>query len=247
MSQIIEEHFSEEEQTNGKNVTIKTDNHDYFVKVTFYITYVFLLTTATVTFIEAMRTSDSKVRHILNLETCISVVAAFFYSKFIAEIEDKETNKLPLDYKSITLQRYTDWMITTPIMLLVLCLAFVYNTKQSLNFFTFLIILLLNYAMLISGFAGETGIIQNTNLTQFVGFFFFAILFGFLYVKFLSKKNNFDNKIIYFSFLILWSFYGLFYNMDHEFRNIGYNVLDLLAKCFVGIFFWAYFTKVFTL
>ena len=247
MSQIIEENFSEEEQSNGKKVTIKADNHDYFVKVTFYITYVFLLTTATVTFIEAMRTSDSKVRHILNLETCISVVAAFFYSKFIADIEDKETNKLPLDYKSITLQRYTDWMITTPIMLLVLCLAFVYNNKQSLNFFTFLVILLLNYAMLISGFAGETGIIQNTNLTQFMGFFFFAILFGFLYVKFLSKKNNFDNKIIYYSFLILWAFYGIFYNMDHELRNIGYNVLDLLAKCFVGIFFWAYFTKVFTL
>jgi len=247
MSQIIEENFSEEKQSNGKTVTIKSDNHDYFVKFTFYITYVFLLTTGTITFIESMRTSDSKVRHILNLETCISVVAAFFYSKFIADIEDKETNKLPLDYKSITLQRYTDWMITTPIMLLVLCLAFVYNNKQSLNFFTFLIILLLNYAMLISGFAGETGIIQNTNLTQFMGFFFFAILFGFLYVKFLSKKNNFDNKIIYYSFLILWAFYGIFYNMDHEFRNIGYNVLDLLAKCFVGIFFWAYFTKVFTL
>jgi bacteriorhodopsin len=247
MSQIIQENFSEEKQSNGKTVTIKSDNHDYFVKFTFYITYVFLLTTGTITFIESMRTSDSKVRHILNLETCISVVAAFFYSKFIADIEDKETNKLPLDYKSITLQRYTDWMITTPIMLLVLCLAFVYNNKQSLNFFTFLIILLLNYAMLISGFAGETGIIQNTNLTQFMGFFFFAILFGFLYVKFLSKKNNFDNKIIYYSFLILWAFYGIFYNMDHEFRNIGYNVLDLLAKCFVGIFFWAYFTNVFTL
>jgi len=247
MTQIIQENFSEEKQSNGKTVTIKNDNHDYFVKFTFYITYVFLLTTGTITFIESMRTSDSKVRHILNLETCISVVAAFFYSKFIADIEDKETNKLPLDYKSITIQRYTDWMITTPIMLLVLCLAFVYNNKQSLNFFTFFIILLLNYAMLISGFAGETGIIQNTILTQFMGFFFFAILFGFLYVKFLSKKNNFDNKIIYYSFLILWAFYGVFYNMDHQFRNIGYNVLDLLAKCFVGIFFWAYFTKVFTL
>ena len=87
MSQIIEENFSEEEQSNGKKVTIKADNHDYFVKVTFYITYVFLLTTATVTFIEAMRTSDSKVRHILNLETCISVVAAFFYGRFVNDFK----------------------------------------------------------------------------------------------------------------------------------------------------------------
>ena len=30
---------------------------------TFYITYVFLLTTATITFIEAMRTKDAKIRN----------------------------------------------------------------------------------------------------------------------------------------------------------------------------------------
>lgn len=244
---MIEENQQNFSKPNEKKVGIKQVNHDYFVKVTFYITYVFLLTTATITFIEAMRTSDNKVRHILNLETCISVVAAFFYSKFIEDIEKRNANNVPLDYKSITIERYTDWMITTPIMLLVLCLAFVYNTKQTLNFFSFLIILLLNYAMLITGFAGETGIIQNAYLTQFVGFIFFGLLFGFLYFKFLSKKYNFDNEIIYFSFFILWAFYGVFYNMDHQIRNIGYNVLDLLAKCFVGIFFWAYFTKVFTL
>tara|TARA_B100000902_G_scaffold386938_1_gene430243 strand:- start:294 stop:1043 length:750 start_codon:yes stop_codon:yes gene_type:complete len=249
MIQHTQENFSKHigKKATGKKATLKQYNHDYFVKVTFYITYVFLLTTATITFIEAMRTSDNKVRHILNLETCISVVAAFFYSKFIDDIETRNASDIPLDYKSITIQRYTDWMITTPIMLLVLCLAFVYNTKQSLNFFTFLIILLLNYAMLISGFAGETGIISNPYVSQFMGFFFFALLFGFLYFKFLAKKFNFDNEIIYFSFFILWAFYGIFYNMNHELRNIGYNVLDLLAKCFVGIFFWAYFTKVFTL
>ena len=58
----------------------------------FYITYVFLMTTATITFIEAMRTKDIKIRNILNLETCISVVAAFFYSKFVVDLE-KEREK----------------------------------------------------------------------------------------------------------------------------------------------------------
>ena len=57
---------------------------------TFYITYVFLMTTATITFIEAMRTKDIKIRNILNLETCISVVAAFFYGKFVKDVEDKQ-------------------------------------------------------------------------------------------------------------------------------------------------------------
>ena len=59
--------------TLNKNTT-KTE----LVKYSFYLTYAFLLTTGTITFIESMRTSIPKVRHILNLETCISVVAAFF-------------------------------------------------------------------------------------------------------------------------------------------------------------------------
>ena len=32
--------------------------------MSFYITYSFLLTTATITFIEAMRNKDAKIRHI---------------------------------------------------------------------------------------------------------------------------------------------------------------------------------------
>ena len=37
-------------------------NTDKMVKNSFYLTYVFLMTTATITFIEAMRTKDNKVR-----------------------------------------------------------------------------------------------------------------------------------------------------------------------------------------
>ena len=53
--------------------------------------------------------------------------------------------------------------------------------------------------------------------------------------------------LIFTCFFVLWSFYGVFYTMENEFRNVGYNILDLLSKCFVGIFFWAYYAKVFTL
>ena len=51
---------------------------DKKVMMTFYITYVFLLTTGTITFIEAMRTEDSKVRNILNLESFIHLLFTFF-------------------------------------------------------------------------------------------------------------------------------------------------------------------------
>lgn len=238
----------EEERKEEEKKNIKVNDYsDHNVKLTFYITYVFLMTTATITFIEAIRTNDSKVRHILNIETCISVVAAFFYSKFVEDIEERKKENIPLDYKKIIVDRYTDWMITTPLMLLVLCLAFVYNSKTTLNFFTFLLILLLNFGMILTGFVGEIGYIKNLELTNMVGFAFFLALYGYIYYKFLYKQYNFDNMIIFLSFFILWSFYGVFYMFDNEFRNVGYNVLDLLSKCFVGIFFWAYFTKVFTL
>ena len=213
---------------------------NYFVKLTFYITYVFLMTTATITFIEAITTDDVRARHILNLETCISVVATFFYSKFVKQLEDG------VAYKQINIDRYIDWMITTPLMLLVLCLVFVYNTKTTLKLWTFFVVLMLNLGMILTGYLGEVDYINRTS-ANILGFGFFAALFGYLYRTFLHKKYNFDNMIIFSSFFILWSLYGVFYEFDEQFKNVAFNILDLFAKCFVGIFFWAYFTKTFTL
>ena len=69
---------------DNKSSEQKSENlNERSIRYSFYITYVFLLTTGTITFIEALRTSDYRVRNILNLETCISVVAAYFYGNFI--------------------------------------------------------------------------------------------------------------------------------------------------------------------
>ena len=219
----------------------KNNNNEDIVKFTFYITYAFLVTTATITFIEAMRTKNNSVRHILNLETCISVVAAFFYGLFIDKI-----NKPEIDYDEINTNRYVDWSITTPIMLLVLVLAFAYNLKTKVRFSDYLIILLFNYIMLGFGFLGENDYI-NKNSGLILGFGGFFALYYFMYVKYIKQKNIKDNKMLYYSFLILWSLYGVSYLFGPVTRNVGYNILDLFSKCFVGIFFWAYFTKVFIL
>lgn len=219
----------------------KEDDKDKYVTTTFYITYAFLMTTATITFIEAIRTKDSKVRNILNLETCISVVAAFFYARFVQEIKEG------VDYKTINVTRYTDWAITTPIMLLVLVLAFLYNTDGGpMKFVSYLIILFFNYIMLGFGYLGEIGFMDK-NYANTMGFIGFFGLYYYIYITYISGKSNSDNKILYWTFFILWIFYGVFYFMDETTRNVGYNILDLLSKCFVGIFFWAYYTKVFTL
>ena len=64
-----------------------------------------------------------------------------------------------------------------------------------------------------------------------------------MYYKYLHKQYNLDNILLYIVFLVLWAFYGVVYFADEVTKNVAYNVLDLLAICFVGIFFWAYFTK----
>jgi bacteriorhodopsin len=214
-------------------------NNQVLVENSFYITYAFLITTGTITFIEAMRTKDPKVRHIMNLETCISIVAAFFYGKFMEDLENK------VDYETINTNRYLDWAITTPIMLLVLVLALLYNNKQgSMNFISYLIILFFNYVMLGFGYLGEIEMMDK-NMANIIGFGGFAGLYYFIYNKYLRNNSNMDNKILFGAFVFLWALYGVIYMFEPQARNIGYNILDLFSKCFVGIFFWAYFTGIF--
>ena len=214
------------------------------LKDSFYMTYVLLLTTGTICFIEAVRTPDIKIRNILNLEVCISVIAAYFYSIFVEKTKSNLVN-----YREINVTRYTDWAITTPIMLLVLVLALVYNTKDQVNFSSYLIILVLNFLMLYFGYAGEMKKITKLKGVIY-GFISFFALFIYIYFQYMHGKAHFDNTLIFVAFLVFWSCYGLLYMLPPKYeeeKNVGYNILDVLSKCFVGIFFWAYFTGVFKL
>ena len=241
---------------------------DIYTYYSFYITCAFLVTTGTITFIEALRTPIAPMRHILNLETCISIVAAYFYGKFVSmlepvkreivdgrdEDEDNKDNKdkskmLEKLQHEINDTRYVDWMITTPIMLLVLVLAFQYNSgaKNGIRFMDYVVILALNYGMLGTGYLGEHEVIQKP-LANMVGFGFFGLMYGFLYYKYLMKTkngNNANNQLLFAVFFILWAFYGIFYLMKESLKNTGYNVLDLFSKCFVGIYFWSYSSNIF--
>ena len=76
-----------------------------------------------------MRTTNPFIRHALNLETCISIVAGYFYSNFMKKIkiDDLEKEITSKEFKSINTTRYMDWAITTPIMLLVILIVFGFN------------------------------------------------------------------------------------------------------------------------
>jgi len=200
----------------------------------FYITYIFLITTGTITFIEALRTKNQYVRNIFNLETCISVVAAYFYSMFIEKLNDP--------HDTITSLRYLDWSITTPMMLIVLLLTI--QSQSNIKFIrlhSIVYVLVLNYLMLLSGYLGETGVVEKL-YANLIGFVFFIGLFHYIYTSF--KINTMLSKTILYAYFCIWTMYGVVYFFPTDEKMLGYNILDLLAKCLMGLFLWVYFANI---
>jgi bacteriorhodopsin len=226
----------------------------YYVKASFMITYILLLTTATITFIEAMRTKVPNIRHILNLETCISIVAGYFYSIFITQIDGFSKDNKPVDWTDITKTRYVDWSITTPMMLLTLCIVLGSNINKKVDLTTLSIIFILNYIMLYIGYLGETNAINLTGtremnmlMASIIGFIPFTGMFYLIFKNFVLPKYNFANYSLYFFYLIVWSLYGVVYLFKEEYKNISMNILDSIAKCLIGLGLWAYFSHIITI
>jgi bacteriorhodopsin len=212
----------------------------------FTLTYILLLTTATITIVEALRTNIPMVRHIMNLETCISIIAGYFYSLFIQKIQSYDAEEKAIDWDELTQMRYIDWSITTPLMLLALCLALGQNSGIKLHIHIYAIIVVLNYMMLYTGFLGETKV-WSRFFSSFMGFIPFTLMFYLIYYIFVKPNAMLSNNVLYFIYLVVWSLYGLVYLLGDVYKNIAFNLLDLIAKCFIGIGLWAYFAKIIVL
>jgi bacteriorhodopsin len=181
------------------------------------------------------------IRHIMNLETCISIIAAFFYGKFI-EMRTKSNDHQSADINTV---RYTDWAITTPLMLLVLGLAITYNHKSQFAFSSYLIMVVLNFCMLLAGYLGETGRLARTK-SSIAGFTLFAALVSYAWFSLMSGfPPHTANTVIFILFFAIWTLYGVVANFEPIAKNVSYNILDVFAKCFMGLGFWAYFTRLF--
>jgi len=218
----------------------------YYVKFSFSITYIFLLTTATITFIEAMRTNSPSVRHVLNLETAISVIAGYFYSVFLEKISAYEKDDKMVDWADMTATRYIDWSMTTPLMLLALCLVLSQNIGKSITLKIILGVIALNYIMLYIGHLGEVKSMTRMNATL-LGFVAFFGLFYLIFSNYVAPVYNKSNYILFWFFVIVWGLYGVVYLFNEEYKNIAMNILDCIAKCFVGLGLWAYFSKIIVL
>jgi bacteriorhodopsin len=209
------------------------------IPFSFYITYVLLLTTATITFIEALRTKIPIIQHIMNLETCISLVGGYFYSVF----QDKIKRMKKIDWKEITKLRYIDWFITTPFMLLVLCLVLSFNSKTKITLHWYAFIVFFNYLMLYSGYLGEIGKLKRM-VASILGFVAFLITFITIFVNYVLPKYCLDNYILFGMYFFIWSIYGVAYHFKEEEKNNTMNYLDLTSKCLIGIGLWIYYVKI---
>jgi bacteriorhodopsin len=175
----------------------------------------------------------------MNLETCISLVGGYFYSVFQEKIKKMKEMK----WKEITILRYLDWAITTPMMLLVLSLVLSFQSKTKIKLHWYLITIFFNYVMLYSGYLGETGQL-NRMTAGIVGFIAFFITFGCLFINYVLPRPSMDNTILFGMYLAIWSVYGIAYYLEEEAKNNVMNYLDLTSKCLIGIGLWVYYVKI---
>lgn len=98
--------------------------------------------------------------------------------------------------------------------------------------------------MLYLGYSGEFD--RNNTIKYVFSFICFFAMYLLIFILYVKPKFNKFNYILYFFFLIVWSVYGIVYKLDVRTKNIAYNVLDLISKCFVGLGLWLYFSKLFS-
>jgi bacteriorhodopsin len=187
--------------------------------------------------------NDMFLKDLLQVEIFVQGIELIFYVWLIFYFSKVSRN--------ITPYRYLDWAITTPLMLITLAgfLKHTGNTPTRLPEFlstnagSIVKIVLLNAAMLLFGLLGEYGLLNPYTSTA-LGFIPFILNFKFIKEEFLpSSEDTFKNALFYW-FVFFWALYGVFALMSYTVKNTGYNILDIFAKNFFGLFLaYAVWTK----
>jgi hypothetical protein len=178
------------------------------------------------------------IRQLLILELIVQFLEGTFYFWLVYNF----TKVL-----NVTPKRYIDWFITTPTMLITLMLYLIYlnkrieNKTNGLEFFTlvkenaaiFIPVVFLNWLMLLFGYLGEMRIIPVL-LGVFLGFIPFLMYYYIIYVNYVNQDTN--GHLLFWYFFFFWSLYGFVAVLPYYVKNSCYNILDLFAKNFFGVF-----------
>lgn len=179
------------------------------------------------------------LKEILTLETIVQFVELFFYVYFLKSLALPQMASI----------RYFDWLITTPTMLLTTIMYFKYqehiekNIEERLHFWDFLkehkqniiTIVVCNFLMLLLGYLGEIKAIDMISSMIF-GFIFFGFTFYTIYKDYASKSKT-SISLFYF-ILSIWGTYGIAAVLGPYYKNNMFNILDIFAKNFFGLYLY---------
>jgi hypothetical protein len=214
-------------------------------KYLFYITLVISIIVQIITgiieigaFFVKVPTIYTLIKQLLIIELTVQIIEGIFYF-WVAYNFTKVLN--------ITPKRYLDWIITTPTMLITLMVYLIYlnkkieNKTSELDFVTlfkenaniFIPVIILNWLMLLFGYLGEMKIIPVL-LGVFLGFIPFLIYYYMIYINYVTQNTS--GYLLFWYFFIFWSLYGIVAVLPYYIKNSFYNILDLFAKNFFGIF-----------
>jgi hypothetical protein len=178
------------------------------------------------------------LKQMMILELFVQIIESSFYVYWFNNFKN---------ILNVTPTRYFDWVITTPTMLVNLIFYLIFlkhindNTSENLNFFelfnkefyTIITVLVLNWLMLLFGYLGEISVIPVL-LGVTLGFIPFLIYYYIIYKNYALLSD--DGFKIFLYFFIFWLLYGVAAVFPYNIKNTCYNILDLFAKNFFGIF-----------
>ena len=179
------------------------------------------------------------LRELIYAELAVQIVEVIFYIWLTYNF---------FKISNITPHRYYDWMFTTPTMLITLISYFIFLKYNSSNLGTstlsleqilskesypILSVVLLNAAMLLFGYLGEIGK-MGKKISVFIGTIAFLIYFYIIYKNYVVGVE--DAYTMFYVFFAIWSLYGVAALFPYDWKNISYNILDLFAKNFFGVF-----------
>jgi bacteriorhodopsin len=177
---------------------------------------------------------DELLKDILKVEFLVQIIEFIFYIWLFYYFKKNSQNITPF--------RYLDWAITTPLMLITLSAFLSHDDTKTTRLHDFLSdnkhsvirIVTLNAAMLFFGLIGEFGYLSAYTSTA-LGFIPFILNFKYIKDTFLPAGDILKSFVFYW-FVFFWSLYGVFAVTKYTIKNTGYNILDVFAKNFFGVF-----------
>jgi hypothetical protein len=182
---------------------------------------------------------DFALKEILGMETIVQVVELIFYTWY--------RQRLAIKVNDVTQFRYYDWFVTTPTMLFSTASYYGYldskesQQKEPFSVWSFFqensrwiwLMLFMNALMLLFGYLQEIGLLSIV-WSSLLGYGALLGSFGLLYTKTVAKTPQ-QQGLFWFMFGV-WSLYGVAAMFPSKEKNISYNILDIFAKNFYGLF-----------